>query len=42
MNYNWELLQSIFIDAQNQKPGIAKHNSLKTDNKAKQHVSKQS
>lgn len=41
MNYNWELLKSIFLDAQNQKPVIAKHDTLKTDNKAKQHVSKQ-
>jgi len=41
MNYNWELLKSIFLAAQNQKPIIAKHNSLKTDNQEKQRVSKQ-
>lgn len=41
MNYNWELLKSIFVAAQTQKPIIANRNSLKTDNKAKQHISKQ-
>lgn len=41
MNYNWEPLKSIFLNAQNQKPINTKHNSLKTDNKANQHVLKQ-
>lgn len=41
MNYNWELLKSIFAEAPNQKPIIAKHNSLKTDNKGNQRVTKQ-
>lgn len=42
MNYNWEPLKSIFLNVKNQKPIITKHNCLKSNNKANQHVLKQS
>lgn len=35
MNYNCELLKSIFLDAQNKTPRMAKLNFLKTDDKTK-------
>lgn len=35
MNYNRELLKSIFLDAQNKTSRMAKLNFLKTDDKTK-------